>query len=142
MPCPRCNEIFKTTSGIAQHLESKCYRRITETVIKWDVTHQITHPIYTDRIQEVNSAAEPDMQVVKGVGTGIRHIPDIGVSHILNPGAWNPMIFRCPKCGSYFSLVSSLIQHIESGKCGLAKFQEVKQIYTEMHDMFKRLVKN
>jgi hypothetical protein len=79
--------------------------------------------------------------VVKGT-PGLLWIPDMVVSHIVNAARWNMMNFRCPKCQSHFSAVSSLIQHIKSGKCGLAHHQQVKQIYTGMHDMFKGLIKN
>ncbi|KAG8811621.1 hypothetical protein FRC18_003383 [Serendipita sp. 400] len=50
-------------------------------------------------------------------------------------------IFACPECDSRYFVVSALIQHLESGSCGLSAFGEVKEIYTGLHDMFKRLLK-
>ena len=52
----------------------------------------------------------------------------------------DPSTFRCPKCASRFSVVSALIQHLESESCGLAGQAQVKQIYTGLHDMFSRLL--
>ncbi|CAG7848275.1 SubName: Full=Uncharacterized protein {ECO:0000313/EMBL:CCA67034.1} [Serendipita indica DSM 11827] len=54
LPCPHCSEVFKTTSGVAHHLEYKCLRKVTEAVIKWDTDHQITDRVYTNRIREVS----------------------------------------------------------------------------------------
>lgn len=34
--------------------------------------------------------------------------------------------FKCPECKRRFTLVSGLIQHIESEVCGLARFQQVQ----------------
>ena len=53
----------------------------------------------------------------------------------------DPNQFRCPKCEGRFSVVSALIQHLESGACGLAETQTVKEIYSGLHDMFKKLLK-
>jgi hypothetical protein len=77
------------------------------------------------------------LQVVVKGKPELPRISDMVISHILNA-----MNFRCPQCQSHFSAVSSLIQHLESGKCGLTHYKQVKQIYTEMHDMFKGLIKN
>jgi hypothetical protein len=141
-PCPCCHRTFRTTSGVAQHLEAKCFRRITEVLIKWDTNRQITTPTYTNRIQEVHSDDEQDLQVVTRRESGFTPRTDVVVCRNLKSTIWDKANFRCPKCESRFSLVSSLIQHIESGKCGLAHRREVKEIYTGMHDMFKRLIKN
>jgi hypothetical protein len=53
----------------------------------------------------------------------------------------DPSTFRCPKCEKRFSVVSALVQHLESETCGLAGDSQVKQVYTGLHDMFKRLLK-
>lgn len=142
IPCPRCHKTFRTTSGVAHHLEARCFRRITDVVIKWDANHQITTPTYTDRIQEVHSDDEQNLQVVTAKKSGFTPHTDVVVCRNLGSGIWDMKSFRCPKCQSRFRLVSALIQHIESGKCGLAHRREVKEIYTGMHDMFKRLIKN
>ncbi|KAG8773195.1 hypothetical protein FRC20_002364 [Serendipita sp. 405] len=49
--------------------------------------------------------------------------------------------FFCPKCQRKFFIVSALIQHVESGACGLSTYQGVKQVYSGLHDTFKRLLK-
>jgi hypothetical protein len=62
--------------------------------------------------------------------------------HLASPFHKNdPDTFRCPKCQSNFSVVSALIQHLESGACGLVSQQGVKEIYGGLVDSFNRLLK-
>ncbi|PVF95950.1 hypothetical protein CPB86DRAFT_710248 [Serendipita vermifera] len=172
IPCPHCSEEFKTTSGVAHHLEYKCLKKVTEAVIKWDVDHQITDIEYTNRIREVDSDDDEDDVLVSRqqpalfkvleviateetwnslaqayicpIGECGRHfakLPHLNQHLRSQKHKANPSTFRCPKCSSRFSVVSALIQHLESGACGLAGQVAVKQIYTGLHDMFKRLLK-
>jgi hypothetical protein len=53
----------------------------------------------------------------------------------------DPSTFKCPRCSKRFPVVSALIQHLESGACGLAGYNQVNQIYTGLQDIFKRLLK-
>jgi hypothetical protein len=53
----------------------------------------------------------------------------------------DPSTFRCPMCSKRFPVVSALIQHLESEACGLTGYDQVNQIYTDLHDTFKRLLK-
>jgi len=53
----------------------------------------------------------------------------------------DPSTFHCPKCAITFPVVSALTQHLESGSCGIAGQEQVKEIYTGLHDMFKRLLR-
>jgi hypothetical protein len=86
--------------------------------------------------------AETCLQTVIRGRAGLPRVSKVGVSLILAMAALNVITFRCPGCLSHFSAVSSLIQHIESGKCGLAHRKQVNQIYTGMHDMFRKLIQN
>ncbi|KAG8794479.1 hypothetical protein FRC17_008292, partial [Serendipita sp. 399] len=169
--CPHCSELFKTTSGVAHHMEYKCLKRVTEAVIKWDVDHQITDREYTNRIRDVNSDSDEEDETAES-DNGIQQILDIlatedtwdarakgfvcpmalcerqfaKLSHLNQHlrsqiHRTDPSTFRCPKCSSRFSVVSALIQHLESQSCGLSELNQVKQIYTGLHDMFKRLLK-
>ncbi|KAG8797153.1 hypothetical protein FRC16_009178 [Serendipita sp. 398] len=175
IPCPHCSEEFKTTSGVAHHMEYKCLKRVTEAVIKWDVDHQITDRKYTDRIRDADSGSDSyssDGGVVTANDEGIQQVLEVlatretwdadlrafvcPVSHCERQFAklnhlnqhlrsqihrMDPSTFRCPKCSSRFSVVSALVQHLESGSCGLAGQHQVKLIYTGLHDAFKRLLK-
>jgi hypothetical protein len=164
--------MFKTTSGVAHHLEYKCLKKITEGVIKWDVENQITDRVYTDRIREIDSDDDEDTILVTRRNPAIQAILEV----MATQDAWNatvkayvcpvdeceqhfqklghlnqhlrspkhrtdPSTFRCPKCEKRFAVVSALVQHLESETCGLAADTQVKQIYTGLHDMFKRLLK-
>jgi hypothetical protein len=171
LPCPHCSEVFKTTSGVAHHLEFKCLKKVTEAVIKWDVDHQITDAEYTNRIREIDSDdEEDDVLVLRENPRLFRVLEVMATEEAWNPLAEayvcpisdcgqyfrklahlnqhlrsqkhkaNPSTFRCPKCSSRFSVVSALIQHLESEACGLTEQTTVKQIYTGLHDMFKRLL--
>lgn len=173
IPCPHCSRLLKTTSGVAHHLEFSCLKNVTEAVVRWDVGHQITSPVYTDRIQEIDSdEEEEDNILVPRDDAGLVKILDVLATELTWSSAvqayvcpvpdcyqrfvklghlnqhlrsqkhrTDPSTFRCPKCESPFSVVSALIQHLESGSCGLAETQMVKEIYTGLHDMFKRLLK-
>jgi hypothetical protein len=43
----------------------------------------------------------------------------------MNSPVHDPKEFLCPKCERQFVVVSALIQHLESGCCGLASIKEV-----------------
>lgn len=177
--CPHCQALFKTTSGVAHHLEFKCLKKITEGLLAWDVERKITNPYIgnpnvvedRDRIREVDSDDDEDTVLVMrrrpGIVTVINLLAD-GGAYNRSAGAYvcliddcprqfrklghlnqhlksqvhqaDPDTFRCPGCQSKFSVVSALIQHLESGSCGLVGQAEVKTIYTGMVDMFKRLL--
>ncbi|PVF90890.1 hypothetical protein CPB86DRAFT_878792 [Serendipita vermifera] len=172
IPCPHCSETFKTTSGVAHHLEQKCLKKVTEAVVKWDVDHQITDAEYSNRIREVDSDDEGDdvlvirnpglfqvLEVLAATEEAWNGLAEAYVCPISDCGQYfcklghlnqhlrsqkhkaNPSTFKCPKCSSRFPVVSALIQHLESEACGLAGQVTVKQIYTGLHDMFKRLLK-
>ncbi|KIM29284.1 hypothetical protein M408DRAFT_328942 [Serendipita vermifera MAFF 305830] len=172
IPCPHCSKLLKTTSGVAHHLEAKCLKKITAGVVQWDVGHQITSPVYTNRIREVDSDDEDDDILVLRRNDGLQQILEVCASadswdasvqafvcpvpdclhgfaklghlnqHLRSQfHRTDPNTFRCPKCESHFSVVSALVQHLESGVCGLAESNTVKEIYSGLHDIFKRLLK-
>ena len=122
----------------------KCYTRITKKVVEWVTNHVNNAPVYTDRIQEVDSDGQTDSTVVvkRGPSPMVPRVPEIVVnSHIFRPEIGSPMFLHCPGCQRSFSLISALINHIESEKCGLARGHEVNRIYTGMYATFKRLIK-
>lgn len=174
IPCPHCHKLFKTTSGVAHHLEYKCLKKVTEAVVQWDTNYMITNQRYTNRIQEVYHDDEYDDEftLTERRDQGLMEVLDVLVTadtwdvaaqayvcpvihchtgfrqlHGLNQHLGSqvhrtdPDTFRCPGCQARFPVVSALIQHLESGVCGLVKQQMVKEIYTGLHDMFQRLLK-
>jgi hypothetical protein len=171
IPCPHCSKLFKTTSGVAHHLEAKRLKKVTETIVQWDVENQITDRVYTDRIREVDSDDDEDTILVMKKNPGLEQILKV----LATDESWNdeeqaficpvngcesgfsrlrdlnnhlrsqkhradPSTFRCPRCLRRSGVVSALIQHLESKSCGLSETNQVNQIYTGLHDMFKRLL--
>jgi hypothetical protein len=60
----------------------------------------------------------------------------------LNSPAHDHHQFKCPKCKRQFKLVSALIQHVESGACGIATFVQVADLATSFVSIFsKKLLK-
>jgi hypothetical protein len=51
--------------------------------------------------------------------------------------------FQCPKkkCRKKFKLISSFIQHIESGACGLTEWTQIAEHTKALTDQFTRLLK-
>lgn len=171
IPCPHCKRLFKTTSGVAQHIEATQLDKVNKTVAEWDITNQITDPVYTHRIQEVDSE-DDDYVLVGRRDKG----PSQVINVLANEDTWNSDVqayvcptancerefqklrdlnqhlhsqvhvvdhntFHCPKCKCHYAVISALIQHLEGGSCGLAEQSRVKEIYTGLHDMFKMLLK-
>ncbi|KAG8765377.1 hypothetical protein FRC15_007060, partial [Serendipita sp. 397] len=191
LPCPHCPRLFKTASGVAQHLEHFLGKQVTDTVLEWDTTGQITRLPATlhDEKGVVEAIPNPDddddsFVHVSGNVTDSEEGSLVVVKkkeernalarvmwEVATPAAWDDhlmaflcpvsscdqiyptllelnkhlrsqdhrsdtAIFACPECDSRFFVVSALIQHLESGSCGLSAFGEVKEIYTGLHDMF------
>ncbi|KAG2023950.1 hypothetical protein CC2G_001553 [Coprinopsis cinerea AmutBmut pab1-1] len=61
----------------------------------------------------------------------------------LNSAVHDPDAFICPgpKCKATFTLVSGLMQHLESGKCGLSSKQEVFERFEKLTGRFSKLLK-
>ncbi|KIM29297.1 hypothetical protein M408DRAFT_328948 [Serendipita vermifera MAFF 305830] len=170
IPCPHCQRLFKTTSGVSHHLECKYLNKVTDAVVQWDTEHQITKPEYTNRIKEVDSNSfddsEDEIVTKRDESVSVLSVMPLTDAHMdvytcPMPGCLqsfqtvhslnqhlssqkhrtNPDTFHCPKCFSHFSVVSALIQHIESEACGIARRETVKTIYTDQYDIFKKLIK-
>jgi hypothetical protein len=61
-------------------------------------------------------------------------------SHLNSP-AHDVDQFKCPRCAKHFKLISALLQHIESGSCGLARFQQIMHHFKNMIARFSRALK-
>jgi len=101
-PCFACPSRFKTTSGLAQHVEGDC-RNL---------------PLNRNHI----TAAVQSLDV--GAKISLRSIE--GSSHLNSP-AHDKDEFVCPKCNTQFKLVSGLVQHLESASCGLSNIDDVER---------------
>ena len=53
------------------------------------------------------------------------------VAHMNSP-VHDPKKFLCPKCERQFVVLSALIQHLESGRCGLASMKEVLERFAQV----------
>ncbi|KAH8823717.1 hypothetical protein DL96DRAFT_235611 [Flagelloscypha sp. PMI_526] len=154
LKCPLCSQMFAAPSAIAQHIESGgCSSKITR--------HHVTRAVQSLKISPTITVT----QLIEGPsplpkGTITYHATELAwngnayecylchktcrkLSHLndhFNSAAHDDDEFQCPgpKCGSKFALVSGLIQHIESGSCGVSKFQEVKN---RMLDITSRFTK-
>ncbi|KIJ31221.1 hypothetical protein M422DRAFT_116660, partial [Sphaerobolus stellatus SS14] len=69
-----------------------------------------------------------------------------GTLNVLNARLKSPRhqdnIYRCPNrtaCSAEFSVMSSLTQHVERGKCGVHKFAEVKDAMESLEGGMRRL---
>ncbi|KAG8794612.1 hypothetical protein FRC17_008267, partial [Serendipita sp. 399] len=175
------------------HLEYYLGNRVTDTVLEWDTTSQITRRPPTSNEMTtgvVEVVPESDDEGLVHASEGVitdsedgsliivkmeKGAPERVLQTVATPSAWDHHLmaficpipscgqthstleelnkhlrsqehrsdaanFFCPKCDSRFFVVSALIQHLESGSCGLSAFGEVKEIYTGLHDMFKCLL--
>ncbi|KIY65599.1 hypothetical protein CYLTODRAFT_437797 [Cylindrobasidium torrendii FP15055 ss-10] len=152
MKCPMCPRLFKTPSGIAEHVEQGgCNPRINR--------HQVTAAIHAMNIV-------PTISINRRItGPAVQS----RTTYIATPAAWNGYAyecylchrnyrglddlnkhlasaahdakeFQCPhgSCRKKFTIISALIKHIESESCGLAKFKVVERITDSLTSQFTR----
>lgn len=150
--CPLCSKGFKVPSSIALHIESGACGNISR--------HQVTSAVHSlklsptisisGRIQNTSrpltithySASE---RAFNGTAyecylchSTFRSLSSLN-AHLGSP-AHDKDQFKCPKCKVEFKLVSGLIQHIESEKCGVARFKQVEDYATALTQQFSRLL--
>ncbi|KAH8823724.1 hypothetical protein DL96DRAFT_1741729 [Flagelloscypha sp. PMI_526] len=134
--------MLKSPSAIAQHIESGgCSPKITR--------HHITRAVQSLNIiptisvnHRVEGGSSSSRAIITYQATGLAwngsgyecylchrtfHQLSSLNAHLSSP-AHDDVEFQCPnrKCRRQFTLVSGLIQHIESEVCGVTKFQDVK----------------
>ncbi|KAF9459148.1 hypothetical protein BDZ94DRAFT_1225130 [Collybia nuda] len=153
--CLFCDREFNQPSAVAMHIESGCHK-VTR--------HQVTAAVHKLKISptiSVNRRLEgpilPPTTIITYSATELAfngyayecylcHKTFRGLKYLnahLNSPAHDDDEFKCPgkKCKSEFKLVSGLIQHIESGSCGLARFKEVQDQFESLTDRFSRSLK-
>lgn len=149
-----CDKEFGQPSAVAMHIESGCHKvtrhQVTAAVHKLkivptiSINHRLEGPIlptviitYSATELAFNGTAyecylcHDTFRTLKGLN-----------AHLKSP-AHDDNEFKCPgkKCRSEFKLVSGLIQHIECGTCGVAKFKEVQDQFESLTDQFSRTLK-
>ncbi|KAK2461077.1 hypothetical protein APHAL10511_006924 [Amanita phalloides] len=115
--CVSCPNKFKTASGVAHHIESSCKQLSVNR-------HQITAAIQT---LEIEPAISLRPLVPGSAATECRSLIAYQAFHSLaalnthlNSPAHDEDEFKCPKCKQQFTLISGLVQHLESGACDFA----------------------
>ncbi|TFK75429.1 hypothetical protein BDN72DRAFT_832306 [Pluteus cervinus] len=159
--CPLCGQAFRVPSSIPMHIESgACQGGITR--------HHVTAAVHNMNIIPSISASrlltgptnlvysvQPTIYYLatKQAFTGTafecyfcrRQFRQLrALSAHLNSAAHDKDNFKCPnrRCNKEFTLISGLVQHIESGACGLARFGQVQRLALALTAKFSRLLTN
>ncbi|EDR16112.1 uncharacterized protein LACBIDRAFT_301873 [Laccaria bicolor S238N-H82] len=149
--CPFCANTFKAPSAIAQHIESGCHKitrhQVTAAVKKLKIVPDIcisrllpssgppTISTYIATEQSFNGTSYECFLCHKG----FRLLTSLN-AHLASP-AHDADEFRCPKCQRNFTVISALVQHIESEVCGLANMQKVQGNFNDLTANFSRLLR-
>ncbi|KAF4564043.1 C2H2-type domain-containing protein [Pleurotus pulmonarius] len=155
---PFCEELFKSPSGVAFHIESGCHgvnrRQVTAAIHSLGIipTISISHCIEGSFIQ-----TEPVDTTITTLIATEDSFDVLTSSYVcpicthqfaslralnthLNSPAHDDKEFKCPKakCGREFKLISGFVQHIESGVCGASKMKGIEQYYEDLTAAFTR----
>ncbi|KAF8172719.1 hypothetical protein BJ912DRAFT_993276 [Pholiota molesta] len=150
--CPFCNGMFKSPSGIAQHIESGCHKitrhQVTAAVRKLQIVpdisiKRITGPVDPPTTIRTYFASEAsfDGSAYKCYLCSKSFRTLAGLNSHLNSPAHDDDEFRCPKCKTEFKLISGFVQHLESRSCGLAETPEIDNYFNDLTSRFSRLLK-
>ncbi|PPQ82531.1 hypothetical protein CVT25_007140 [Psilocybe cyanescens] len=150
MKCTFCEDLFKSPSGIAQHIESGVHKfhrhHVTASIQAMGIVPQITikhitePPVAPTILSYVATAAAfngtmYECFICKGT---FRTLAALN-SH-LNSAAHDDNEFKCPKCNAEFTLISGLVQHLESHCCGLAPLIQIDDYFNKLEDQFSRMI--
>lgn len=157
LDCPLCKKSFALPSAIAHHIESGgCHKKIDRHRVTAAVHSMGVIPVISlsHRLQGSSPSNAPrrivhysaSEQAFNGSSYECyvchRTFRALGsLNTHLNSAAHDVDEFKCPKCSSKFKLISSLIQHIETEVCGLARFQQVEDHTSALTAQFSRLLK-
>ncbi|KAL9712286.1 hypothetical protein Ac2012v2_005363 [Leucoagaricus gongylophorus] len=150
--CLFCDNMFKTPSSIAMHIESGCHRinrhQVTAAAHKLGIIPQISIPRRIEGLskqpQLVNWFANENSFNGYSYECYLCHSTFKTLDRLnqhLNSPTHDESEFHCPHCGSEFQLISGLVQHIESESCGIARFQHVAKHFESLTQSFTRLLK-
>jgi len=140
VPCG-CGRTFGSASALSHHMESGgCSsgmnrHRLNNFVVSRDTSNLITYPprlltLPTGYVETWatelawNGAAYECYFCHSTFGTLV------SLNQHLQSPRHDDKIYVCPKsdCGQHFSVLSALCQHIESEKCGVLRFRQVKAV--------------
>ncbi|KAI9051551.1 hypothetical protein LZ554_004597 [Drepanopeziza brunnea f. sp. 'monogermtubi'] len=154
--CPFCRASFVTVSGFTIHLESgSCPQsnlnrpKLNNLVQRLDRNNVITRPMLTmpgyENVETVaterawNGSAYACYLCTRKFAS-LRALN----SHLSSP-AHEEKVYRCPGggCGRNYTLLSGLIQHVESESCGVMRFAQVqKHARNGIENMIGRMITN
>lgn len=152
LDCLFCKRTFVAPSSVAMHLESGCHGITRQQVTAAVHNLNIVPTISVDRSLEEPNAVPPVILVYSATELAFNGFAyecylchhtfaTLGsLNSHFNSAAHDDDEFKCPNvnCGSEFTLISGLIQHIESERCGLAKFTEVRDQFASLTDVLSR----
>lgn len=139
--CPFCKHNFVTASGLTIHLESGTCSSglnrdsINSAIQRLDTRNVITRPLltYHNESQVGNIATERAYSRATQTYHCYLCPRQFTTLYGLNAHMKSPVhqmdIYKCPHCSccSTFKLLSALIMHIESERCGLMRFATVQR---------------
>jgi hypothetical protein len=149
LSCIVCPRPFSTPSAIAQHLESGRHgisrHQVTTAIHSLSIIPAIslTRRITTSNQYSVSFRATPHAFNGYAYECHICHrmFRSMGsLSSHFNSPAHDANQFSCPGCKKHFKLISALIQHVESGSCGLASVRQVRHQFQFFKAPFPRLL--
>lgn len=148
--CPKCPRAFISPSAVVAHLESgTCPSRITRAIIDAYVARADVNNVITNPNRMITSGKPFDIRVPQPFPTYMvthhawngtywecclchnefRTKPQLqqhlnSPRHAKRPGK----MYRCPAAGCQMQIetLSGLVQHVESGKCGIRENRHVK----------------
>ncbi|KAG6332194.1 hypothetical protein ID866_6896 [Astraeus odoratus] len=152
-PLRGCGQSFVSKSALILHLESGSCRSganrrlVNDYVRRMDHTNIITDPsrLLTagedDKVDYIATEASWNGRAYECVlcHSCFRKLVDLN-RHLASP-RHQSKIYKCPlsSCQTRFNTLSGLCQHIESEKCGVAKFKVVKQTLDDVFSSMGRI---
>ncbi|KAF4612362.1 hypothetical protein D9613_004354 [Agrocybe pediades] len=152
--CPfKCGGAFVSRSAMVLHLESgSCSSGVTRQMIDRYIRQKDTNNIITDPSRMIGGSSQQDVTYIASErswnGHGyqcclcqheFRSLRALN-SHLASPKHQDKVyICRGPNCNLRFSVVSALVQHIESEKCGVLRFKSVQSAMDSMLGSMARL---
>jgi len=150
-----CPSKFKTSSGLAQHIEGNCSQlpitrhHVTAAVQALNIVPAISlrlaiegsimaspRPLityHTSQLQIAFNGREYRCHLCNKAFLALYSLE----AH-LNSAAHDEDEFRCPRCKRQFALISGLVQHLESASCGLSGIEDVARRFAKMTAGFSR----
>lgn len=155
--CPgRCGGRFVSRSALVLHLENgACASGIDRNMVNRVVRQYDTSNIITDPARLIGGSSGTAQQEVSYIATGASwngrgyqcylcnsvHSSLRGLNqHLASPKHQDEIyVCRGSSCGQRFRVLSALVAHIESEKCGISKFKYVQSTMDSLLGQIGRL---